>query len=231
MLISCCRPRRMRGSRSGRSWPWAVSSTMDQASTPAAARVVNPAFHHGKMSGPCNIFTNQYHVTSSWKITDLELLVFSVVSLLSNVLQGIQHRADSSKGNAIEHVFPLRMWVKTKVRNIYIWVQIYCNQQEEGRLTGSRECAAWTSEETWSTLVAHTSQNTPTPALWHIDKHCYHLLRCTLLELHVQNTKVPFMFLWFESRGFLTEVEWLLDVSREITRRQQCMNIRATLGS
>lgn len=55
LLISCCRPKRMRGSLSGRSWPWAVSLTMGQASTPAAARVANPACPQGKTSDLCRV--------------------------------------------------------------------------------------------------------------------------------------------------------------------------------
>lgn len=42
-VLVCCRPKRMRGSPSGRSWPWEVSLTMGRASTPAAARAANPA--------------------------------------------------------------------------------------------------------------------------------------------------------------------------------------------
>lgn len=42
-VLVCCRPKRMRESPSGRSWPWEVSLTMGQASTPAAARAANPA--------------------------------------------------------------------------------------------------------------------------------------------------------------------------------------------
>lgn len=45
----------MRGSRSGRSWPWAVSLTMGPASTPAAARAANPACPRGKTSDLCLI--------------------------------------------------------------------------------------------------------------------------------------------------------------------------------
>uniref|UniRef100_A0A3P8RPQ2 Schwannomin interacting protein 1 n=1 Tax=Amphiprion percula TaxID=161767 RepID=A0A3P8RPQ2_AMPPE len=45
------RPRRMRGSLSGRSWPWAVSSMMGQASTPAAARVAKPSLSSRLQSG------------------------------------------------------------------------------------------------------------------------------------------------------------------------------------
>lgn len=44
------RPKRMRGSLSGRSWLWAVSLTMVPASTPAVARAANPACPHGKTS-------------------------------------------------------------------------------------------------------------------------------------------------------------------------------------
>lgn len=47
LLFYCCRPRRMSGSLSGRSWPWAVSSMMGRASTPAVARVANPVCPQG----------------------------------------------------------------------------------------------------------------------------------------------------------------------------------------
>lgn len=42
------RPRRMNASPSGRSWLWAVSSTMAPGCTPAAARAASPACPHGK---------------------------------------------------------------------------------------------------------------------------------------------------------------------------------------
>lgn len=47
LFISHHRPKRMRGSPSGRSWPWAASLTMDPASTPAAAKAASPACPHG----------------------------------------------------------------------------------------------------------------------------------------------------------------------------------------
>uniref|UniRef100_A0A803V3M2 Schwannomin interacting protein 1 n=1 Tax=Ficedula albicollis TaxID=59894 RepID=A0A803V3M2_FICAL len=43
LLSLPCRPRRMSGSPSGRSWLWAVSLTMAPGSTPAAARAASPA--------------------------------------------------------------------------------------------------------------------------------------------------------------------------------------------
>ena len=45
------RPRRMSGSPSGRSWLWAVSSTMARDFTPAAARAASRASPPGKPGG------------------------------------------------------------------------------------------------------------------------------------------------------------------------------------
>lgn len=59
------RPRRMSGSPSGRSWLWAVSSTMARDFTPAAARAASRAFPPGKPGGLA-----AQNLVGGWKVGD-----------------------------------------------------------------------------------------------------------------------------------------------------------------
>lgn len=67
----------MSGSLSGRSWPWAVSSTMGPASTPAVARVANPVCPQGNAAD----ISSYKHVTNTWKVFDCVCAVFLFVLL------------------------------------------------------------------------------------------------------------------------------------------------------
>lgn len=59
------RPRRMSGSPSGRSWLWAVSSTMARDFTPAAARAASRASPPGKPGGLA-----AQNLVGGWKVGD-----------------------------------------------------------------------------------------------------------------------------------------------------------------
>lgn len=124
LLISCCRPKRMRGSLSGRSWLWAVSLTMGQASTPAAARAANPAYPHGKTSKLCHIysFLTNKHVTGTF----LE----SHNSLKKGILKGDGSRCCYVKISCIQ-IFFLK-WLMSQA-------PIKKRQTGRKRMTGSRE--------------------------------------------------------------------------------------------